>query len=73
MKSIKQKVEPQFDFFKELNGREMMHWLGTPCFVKERSKIFKNLVTIVTFDGLVFHRISIKDLEPMDPVDMAFI
>ena len=50
-----------------------MHWLGTPCFVKERSKIFKNQVTIVTFDGLVFHKISFRDLETMDPIDMAFI
>ena len=73
MKNSSAKIEPQFDFFKELNGRELMHWLGTPCFVKERSKIFKNQVTIVTFDGLVFHRISVKDLYPMDLIDLAFI
>ena len=73
MKNTKPRVEPQFDFFKELNGRELMHWLGTPCFVKERSKIFRNKVTIVTYDGLVFHKINVKDLENMDPVDMAFI
>jgi len=60
-----------FDFFKELNGRELMHWLGTPCFIKETSKVFKNQVTIVTFDGLVFHKISSKELESMDPSDMA--
>jgi hypothetical protein len=65
--------EQPFDFFKELGGKELMHWLGTPCFIKERSKIFCNQVTIVTFDGLVFHKISIKELESMDPVDMSFI
>ena len=69
----KPQPEVKFDFFKELNGRELMHWLGTPCFVKERSRVFRNRVTIVTYDGLVFHRISTKDLETMDPVDMAFI
>ena len=73
MKSTLAKAEAKFDFFKELNGRELMHWLGTPCFVKEKSRIFKNQVTIVTYDGLVFHKVSLKDLETMDPVDMAFI
>lgn len=72
-RSTPKQTEPQFDFFKEINGREMMHWLGTPCFIKSRSMICKSKVTIVTFDGLVFHRIDIKDLETMDPVDMAFI
>lgn len=73
--ATKQKPQPEvmFDFWKELNGRELMHWLGTPCFIKERSRIFRNKVTIITFDGLIFHRISLKDLETMDPVDMAFI
>ena len=66
-------TEQPFDFFKELGGNELMHWLGTPCFIKERSKIFRNQVTIVTFDGLVFHKISTKELESMDPVDMSFI
>lgn len=73
--ATKTKSQPEvpFDFWKELNGRELMHWLGTPCFIREKSKIFCNRVTIVTFDGLVFHRISLKDLETMDPIDMAFI
>ena len=73
MKNVTPKSEQPFDFFKELNGREMMHWLGTPCFVKEKSRIFKNQVTIVTFDGLVFHKISLKDLETMNPSDMTFV
>jgi hypothetical protein len=73
MKSTLAKTETKFDFFKELNGRELMHWLGTPCFVKEKSKVFNNQVTIITYDGLVFHKVSLKDLETMDPVDMMFI
>jgi hypothetical protein len=74
MKRSKLKTTEQpFDFFKELGGNELMHWLGTPCFIKERSKIFCNKVTIVTFDGLVFHKISANELESMDPVDMSFI
>jgi len=73
MKNSASKSETQFDFFKELNGRELMHWLGTPCFVKEKSKVFNNQVTIITYDGLVFHKISLKDLETMDPIDMPFI
>jgi len=73
MKRTSPKVEQTFDFSKEIIGRELMHWLGTPCFVKEKSKIFKNLVTIVTYDGLVFHKISMKDLEPMDIIDLAFL
>jgi hypothetical protein len=67
------KIEPQFNFFEELNGRELMHWLGTPCFVKEKSKVFNSQVTIVTFDGLIFHRIDLKDLETMNPSDMTFV
>jgi hypothetical protein len=69
----KPQPEVKFDFLKESSGREIMHWLGTPCFVKKRSKIFCNRVTIITYDGLVFHRIPTKDLETMDPVDLAFI
>jgi hypothetical protein len=71
MKKSASKPETQFDFFKELNGRELLHWLGTPCFVKEKSKVFNSQVTIVTYDGLVFHKIALKDLETMDPVDMT--
>jgi|LauGreDrversion4_2_1035121.scaffolds.fasta_scaffold2657648_1 hypothetical protein len=73
MKNSASKPETQFDFFKELNGRELMHWLGTPCFVKEKSKVFNNQVTIITYDGMIFHKISLKDLETMDPSDMPFI
>lgn len=73
MKNSASKSETQFDFFKELNGRELMHWLGTPCFVKEKSKVFNNQVTIITYDGMIFHKISLKDLETMDPIDMPFI
>jgi len=73
MKRSLTKVEQPFNFAKEVHGKELMHWIGTPCFVKERSKIFKNQVTIVTFDGLIFHRISVKDLYPMDLIDLAFI
>jgi hypothetical protein len=73
--ATKTKSQPEvpFNFFNELGGRELMHWLGTPCFIKERSRIFKNQVTIITYDGLTFHRINLNDLETMDPVDMAFI
>ncbi len=71
MKQSTKQTETPFDFFKELNGRELMHWLGTPCFIKENSKVFENQVTIITYDGLVFHRINLGDLETMDPVDMA--
>jgi hypothetical protein len=74
---MKSKTKPQpevpFNFSVELKDRQLMHWLGTPCFIKERSKIFKNKVTIVTHDGLIFHKISIKELEPMDLIDLAFI
>ena len=73
MKNSASKPETQFDFFKELNGRELMHWLGTPCFVKEKSKVFNNQVTIITYDGMIFHKISLKDLETMDPKEMPFI
>jgi hypothetical protein len=60
-----------FDFFKELNGREMLHWIGTPCFIQEISKICDNRVTIVTIDGQVYHEIKSDDLESMDPAEMA--
>jgi hypothetical protein len=73
MKNSAPNPESQFDFFKELNGRELLHWLGTPCLVKEKSKVFISQVTIVTYDGMIFHKISLKDLETMDPRDMPFI
>ena len=60
-----------FDFFKELNGREMMHWIGTPCFIQEISKMCDDRVTIVTIDGQVYHEIKSDDLESMDPDEMA--
>jgi hypothetical protein len=70
MKSFKNQTKP-FDFFQELNGREIMHWIGTPCFVKERSKKDEDLVTIVTIDGYVYFEIKSADLESMDPGDLA--
>jgi hypothetical protein len=60
-----------FDFFKELNGREMMHWIGTPCFVKDVSKKDEDRVTIVTIDGYIYDEIRSNDLESMDPTEMA--
>jgi hypothetical protein len=60
-----------FDFFKELNGREMMHWIGTPCFVKDVSKKDEDRVTIVTIDGYTYDEIRSNDLESMDPGEMA--
>jgi hypothetical protein len=69
----KPQPEVKFDFIKESGGKEIMHWLGTPCFIKKKSRVFCGRVTIVTFDGLVFHRVSLKDLETMDLIDMAFI
>jgi hypothetical protein len=60
-----------FDFFKELNGREMLHWIGTPCFIQEISKMCRDRVTIVTYDGQIFHEIKSDDLESVDPAEMA--
>jgi hypothetical protein len=73
--ATKTKPQPEvpFNFSVELKDKQLMHWVGTPCFIKERSKIFKNLVTIITYDGLTFHRIPIKELEPMDLIDLAFL
>ena len=69
---MKPTIKPNpFDFFKELNGREMMHWIGTPCFIKEISKICDDRVTIVTYDGLVYDEIKSDDLESVDPGDMV--
>jgi len=70
MKPFTTQTKP-FDFFQELNGREIMHWIGTPCFVKEMSKIYKDRVTIVTIDGYVYYEIKSDDLESMDPGDLA--
>lgn len=60
-----------FNFFEELNGREIMHWIGTPCFIQEISKICDKKVTIVTIDGYVYYEIKSDDLESMDPGDLA--
>lgn len=69
---MKPTIKPKpFDFFEELNGREMMHWIGTPCFIKEISKLCKDRVTIVTYDGMVYHEIKSDDLESVDPGDMV--
>ena len=66
-----QTTNPNFDFFRELNGREMMHWIGTPCFVKGVSKKDEDRVTIVTIDGYTYNEIRSNDLETMDPTEIA--
>lgn len=60
-----------FNFFESLNGRELFHWLGTPCFISNYyEKMDKNLVQITTYDGKKYDNISENDLESMDPEDM---
>jgi hypothetical protein len=49
----------------------MMHWIGTPCFVKDVSKKDEDRVTIVTIDGYTYDEIRSNDLESMDPTEMA--
>jgi hypothetical protein len=73
MKITHKKPEVRFDFMKESNGREIMHWLGTPCYVKSRSKLFRNRVTIVTYEGSIFRCVPVRDLEAMDLIDLSFM
>lgn len=64
----------QFNFFEALNGREILHWLGTPCFISDyyQGKNL-NLVQITTYDGRVYDDVPEKDLESMKPEDMWFV
>lgn len=64
----------QFNFFESLNGRELFHWLGTPCFISDyyqRKNL--NLVQITTYDGRVYDDIPENDLESMKPEEMGFV
>jgi hypothetical protein len=62
-----------FNFFESLNGRELFHWSGIPCFISSYYD-FKNsnMVQIVTYDGKVYDDIPETDLESMSPEDMNF-
>jgi len=62
-----------FDFFTALNGREIFHWLGTPCFISDYyNHTNSNLVQVTTYDGQVYDDIYQGDLEPMGPEDLNF-
>lgn len=63
----------EFNFLEELHGRQPMHWLGTPCFIKTKSKLCRNKVTIITYQGETIKGIHVKNLEVMDMVDLAFM
>ena len=60
-----------FNFFESLNGREIFHWLGTPCFI---SNYYENLngplVQITSYDGKVYDDVPEKDLESMSPEEL---
>ena len=71
-KHLKPKPQP-FNFFEALNGQEMLHWTGTPCFISRWISSDPDLVEITTFDGEVIDRISFGALESMDPEDMNFL
>lgn len=63
----------QFNFFESLNGRELFHWSGTPCFISNYYNYKNsNMVQITTYDGKVYDDILENDLESMDPADMDF-
>lgn len=63
-----------FDFFTLLNGREILAWLGTPCFISDYyNKTNSNLVQITTYDGHVIDDVPEEDLEPMGPEDLSSI
>ena len=67
----RQKSKP-FNFTEALNGREIMHWLGTPCFISKYGRKNPNLVEITTWDGQIVHRVNFGALEPMNPEDINF-
>ncbi len=61
-----------FNFFESLDGRELFHWLGTPCFISDYyQKENDNLVQITSYDGRVYDDVPEKDLESMSPEDMV--
>ena len=66
------KSQKKFDFFSALNGREIMHWLGTPCFISKEEKKDPSKVQITTWDGRIFQHIQASELQPMEPSDMHF-
>lgn len=60
-----------FNFFEALDGRELFHWLGTPCFISNYyNHGNKNLVQITAFDGKIYDDVSENDLQSMSPEDM---
>jgi hypothetical protein len=62
-----------FNFFEALNGGEMLHWTGTPCFISRWISLDPAIVEITTFDGEIIDKVNFGSLEPMDPQDMYFV
>ncbi len=62
-----------FNFFEALNGQEMLHWTGTPCFISRWISSDPDVVEITTYDGEVIDNVRFGSLESMDPEDMLFI
>lgn len=67
------KSKKPFDFFTALNGRELMHWTGIPCFISKEDKKDPVHVEITTWDGRIFSQINVKELFSMAPEEMNFV
>lgn len=62
-----------FSFFEALNGGEILHWTGIPCFISRWISLDPAIVEITAFDGEIFEKINYDSLEPMDPQEMYFV
>lgn len=71
MKELSQSdPKSEFNFAEEIKTKKVMHWMGTPCFIK-RMNAKRNEFTIIAYDGAIYSNIKSDDLEDMDPADTA--